>query len=208
MGVELTRSEIEKIMVAGPLLPDRIDHCSLLANEQEAGAVERETALLVRRIGGDERHVDPGNRFADRLSVGGIVLARPVMRRSAGLDANQARRQLLKESQNVAPPQLTADNHLAFGIRAMDLKHRLGDVETDSRQCLHHFHGTLLPVEEAVHSIKSRPNERRNRRNPLAARLREARVPQASCGCFNFVSYLYIASGRGDYLWLHERPTE
>src|SRR6187551_8740 len=66
-----------------------------------------------------------------------LQLARPVMRRSAGLDANQAGRQLLEESQNVAPPQLTADNHLAFGISAMDLKHRLGDVETDSRQCLH-----------------------------------------------------------------------
>src|SRR5262245_8030690 len=54
-----------------------------------------------------------------------LQLARPVMRRSARLDPDQARRQLLKERQNVAPPQLTADNHLAFRTNAMDLKHRL-----------------------------------------------------------------------------------
>src|SRR4030095_9468112 len=67
----------------------------------------------------------------------GLQLARPVMRRSAGLDPDQARRQLLEERQNAAPPQLTADNHLALRINAMDLKHRLGDVETDSRNRLH-----------------------------------------------------------------------
>src|SRR4029450_2215103 len=87
----------------------------------------------------------------------GLQLARPVMRRSAGLDPDQARRQLLEERQNAAPPQLTADNHLALRINAMDLKHRLGDVETDSRNRLHvgssetwvlNCHGTPVPVEE------------------------------------------------------------
>src|SRR5262249_10197133 len=82
------------------------------------------------------------------------------MRRGAGLDPDQARRQLLKERQNVAPLKLTADHHLAFRINAMHLKNRLGDVETDSRNRLHagssetwalnnsHFHGTRVPVEE------------------------------------------------------------
>src|SRR4029434_3544369 len=90
----------------------------------------------------------------------GLQLARPVMRRSTGLDPDQARRQLLEERQNVAPPQLTADNHLTLRINAMDLKHRLGDVETDSRNRLRvgssetwvlsntHFHGTRVPVQE------------------------------------------------------------
>src|SRR5262245_66472941 len=59
------------------------------------------------------------------------------MRRSAGLDPDQARRQLLKECQNVAPPQLTADDHLAFTIHAVDLKHRLGDIETNCHNRLH-----------------------------------------------------------------------
>src|SRR4029434_2181980 len=58
------------------------------------------------------------------------------------------------------PPQPPADDHLAFPVDAMDLKHRFGDVETDSRNRLHagssetwtlnntHFHGTRVPVEE------------------------------------------------------------
>src|SRR5262245_8779618 len=58
----------------GEMAADRIDHRSLLANEQEAGAVECQTALVLKSLDGDEPHVDPGDRFADRLSVGGIVL--------------------------------------------------------------------------------------------------------------------------------------
>jgi len=32
---------------------------------------------------------------------------------------------------------VTADDHIAFHVDAVDLKHRLGDVETDSRNRLH-----------------------------------------------------------------------
>jgi|SRR6266545_3594829 len=39
------------------------------------------------------------------------------------------------------PLQLAADDHLATSIDAVDLKDRLGDVETDCRDCLH---GSLL----------------------------------------------------------------
>jgi hypothetical protein len=39
--------------------------------------------------------------------------------------------------QDGPPPQLTTNDHRAFRINAMDLKHRLGDVETDSRYRLH-----------------------------------------------------------------------
>ena len=54
-----------------------------------------------------------------------------MMRGRAGLDANQARWQLLEERQDVAPLQLTADQHPAFRINAVHLKHRLRDIETD-----------------------------------------------------------------------------
>src|SRR5664279_3374669 len=37
----------------------------------------------------------------------------------------------------MAPLQLTADNHLASGINAVDLEYRLGDIETDCRDRLH-----------------------------------------------------------------------
>src|SRR5262249_53763846 len=63
--------------------------------------------------------------------------------------------------------QLTADDHLSRRIDAVDLKHRLGDVETDCRDRLHAW----LPITAtapaaitqwhlragggAVHSIKS-----------------------------------------------------
>src|SRR6266540_3602857 len=60
-----------------------------------------------------------------------LELARPMMRGGAGLDTNEARRQLLKERQDGAPLQLTADENVAFRVDAVDLKYRLGDVETD-----------------------------------------------------------------------------
>ena len=60
-----------------------------------------------------------------------------MMRRGAGLDPNQARWQLLEEGQDVTALQLTANDHLAISINAVDLEHRLGDVETDCRNRLH-----------------------------------------------------------------------
>jgi hypothetical protein len=74
---------------------------------------------------------------------------------------DQAGLQLLKERQDVATLQLTADDHFAIVINAVDLKYRLGNVETDCRDRLHvlappnrrgfnstHIHGTHVPVEE------------------------------------------------------------
>jgi len=59
------------------------------------------------------------------------------MRRSASLDANQVQRHLLEERQPLAALQLAANNHLARGINAMNLKDRLGGIETDCRNRLH-----------------------------------------------------------------------
>src|SRR3990172_11706274 len=60
-----------------------------------------------------------------------------MMRRGAGFDTNQAWRQLLEERQDVAPLQLTANEHVAFRVDAVHLKYRLRDVETDCRNRLH-----------------------------------------------------------------------
>ena len=54
--------------------PDHIDHRGLVADEQMTRAMERQTALLLGRLGRDEPHVRPGDRLADRLRVRGIVL--------------------------------------------------------------------------------------------------------------------------------------
>ena len=42
-----------------------------------------------------------------------------MVRRGAGLNANEAWRQLLEERQDIAPLELTADDHLASGINAV-----------------------------------------------------------------------------------------
>src|SRR5271165_7568681 len=107
-----------------------IDHRGLLADEQVTGTMQSQAALLLWRLGSDEPHVRPGDRFTDRLGVSGIVLmplhiglhisrrhqsncmakrlelARPMMRRGAGFDTDQAMRQLLEEGQYVASLEL------------------------------------------------------------------------------------------------------
>src|SRR5262249_15918506 len=58
----------------GNMGSDRIDHRDLLANEQMTGAMEHQAALLLRRLGRHDPHGGPGDRLADSLSVGSIVL--------------------------------------------------------------------------------------------------------------------------------------
>jgi hypothetical protein len=83
------------------------------------------------------------------------------MGRSAGFDTDKAWRQLMEESQDMASPQLAAEDYLATAINAVDLEYRLGNIETDCRDRLHdlvppnrggligtHIHGTRVPVEE------------------------------------------------------------
>jgi len=58
----------------GKIGTDGVDHRGLLADEQMARAMEHQAALLLGRLGLDEPHGCPGDRFADGLSVGHIVL--------------------------------------------------------------------------------------------------------------------------------------
>src|ERR1035437_7197437 len=150
-----------------------------------ARAVQHQAALLLGSLGWHKPHVGPGDCLANGLCVSRVILlpldvglhigrrhqphgvtqclefARPMVRRGAGLYANQARRQLLEERQDIATLQLAADDHLAGGINAVNLKDRLGDIETDCRNRLHDWilrivrastappiHGTRVPVEE------------------------------------------------------------
>ena len=98
-----------------------------------------------------------------------------MMRCGAGLDPDQAWRELLKERQNMPALQLTADNNDACRIDAMDLKDRLCDVETDGRDRFHaslpqnrdrpsgdHFNGTYAPVgEPSAASVAGLPTDQR-----------------------------------------------
>src|ERR1700759_4177419 len=60
-----------------------------------------------------------------------------MMRRSAGLNADEAWRQLLEECQDITSLQLAADDHVAYRVHTVDLKNRLRDVETDRRDLVH-----------------------------------------------------------------------
>src|SRR6516164_9300209 len=58
--------------------------------------------------------------------------SRPMMSGSAGFHADQARRNFAKEVDDLLAPQLTADDHLARIVHAVDLEHVLGEINADS----------------------------------------------------------------------------
>src|SRR5215813_2800088 len=60
-----------------------------------------------------------------------------MMRRSAGFDADEARRQLLKKWQNVSALELAPNNYITCRVNSVDLKDRFRDIETDCRDRLH-----------------------------------------------------------------------
>jgi|SRR5258705_8845452 len=102
----------------------------LLADEQMVRTVKHQATLLLRGLCWDEPHVGAGDRLANCLCVSHVVLlsldiglyvsrrhqshgmakrlelARPMVRRGAGFDTDQTRRQLLKERQDIPTLQL------------------------------------------------------------------------------------------------------
>ena len=110
--------------------------------------MQRQATLLLACLGRHKPHIGSGDCLTDRLGVNRIVLmplhigrhvgrrhqangvakrlqlARPMMRRGTGFDANQARRQLLEKRQNVAPLDLAAKHHIALRIDGVNLENR------------------------------------------------------------------------------------
>src|SRR6202023_650946 len=131
----------------GKMGPDCIDYCGLLTDEQMAGAVEHQAALLLGGLGWYKSHIGPGDCLANGLRVSRVILlaldvglhigrrdqphgvtqflelTRPVVRRRAGFNTDQTRRQLLEERQDMATLQLPANNHLTDTFNAVNLKH-------------------------------------------------------------------------------------
>jgi len=54
--------------------PNCIDHRGLLTDEQMAGAVEHQAALLLESLGWYKPHVGPGDCLANGLCISRIVL--------------------------------------------------------------------------------------------------------------------------------------
>jgi hypothetical protein len=59
------------------------------------------------------------------------------MRCRAGLDADQAGRQLAEQGQNLAPPHLSAYQDCTSFIKAMHLKDVLRYIQTDCANLIH-----------------------------------------------------------------------
>jgi len=126
-----------------------------LAHQQIACAMHHQLALLFGRLNPYKTHGRASHRLTDCLRVGGIVLialdvglhilrwhqahlmaqlrqlARPMVRRGTGLHADQAWRQSLEERRNLAAAKLLSDDDLLGRVNAVNLKHVLGDIQTD-----------------------------------------------------------------------------
>ena len=110
---------------------------------------------------GNEAHGRAGHRLADRLRVGGVVLvaldvrlhvlgrdqpdlvpqldqlAGPMVGAAAGLHADQARRQVGEERQQLASGQLLAQHRPALRVGTVHLEPGLCQVEPDCRNLRH-----------------------------------------------------------------------
>jgi hypothetical protein len=119
--------------------------------------VQRQHRLLLNVLDRYKAHVRSTDSLADGLGVGCIILvgldvrfdklrrhqshgvahrlelARPVVRTTAGLDADQARRQVDEERGHLVSAQLLLDENFAMHVDPVDLKHVLGQVNTNSR---------------------------------------------------------------------------
>src|SRR5262245_51023458 len=103
-----------------------------------------------------------------------------MMRRSAGFHADEARRQLLKEWQNVPALELTANDYITCRVNSVDLKNRLSDIETNCRDRLHVWLLRIVGASTAPTSMalpcrwRSRPQHQKRTRAPQQPRTRLA----------------------------------
>src|SRR5262252_10719770 len=107
-----------------------------------------------------------------------------MMRRSAGFHADEARRQLLKEWQNLPALELTANDYITCRVNCVDLKNRLSDIETNCRDRLHVWLLRIVGASTAptsmalpagggaVHSIKSGPTHCSKKRSSITSSAR------------------------------------
>src|SRR5580698_8705065 len=120
--------------VLGQQPTDLVDELRAAGDQPAADTMKALKILLLDRFLRNEAHLRSGDRLADRLGIVGIVLLRlhirldelrrhqsdrmpkpanhpcPIMRTSAGLDPNQARRNFGKEAGDLGAPQLASQN--------------------------------------------------------------------------------------------------
>jgi hypothetical protein len=137
-----------------------------LPQQQIARAMLHQPALLLGRLDLHKTHGRATNRLADRLGVGRIVLVAldvslyvlrrhqtnlvtelpqltcPIVRRCASLHANEAGRQSFEELHHLTATKLLPNDDLLGRIDAVNLKHVLGDIQTDRGNL--HVDGSLM----------------------------------------------------------------
>jgi hypothetical protein len=150
------------------MAPQRIDQCDALANQELARPMQHQDGLLGLALHRNKPHRRPRHSLADRRRIGRIVLLPahiglhigrryqphlmakldqappPIMRRRAGLHADQARRKLRQKRQQAAPLHGPLQHHLARSIDTMQLEHVLRQINADRRNrqiCCRLAHG-------------------------------------------------------------------
>src|SRR3954453_10024214 len=142
----------------------RVDDLAPLTDEEVAGSKDHGRSLLRLALHGHEPHCWTLGCFADRLSIGHIVLlafnerlhvrrrdqsgfvaefsdrASPVVRARARLHRDNAAGLARKEGEHLRAPELLAENDGARRARAVRLEHVLGQIQADGANL---FHGRL-----------------------------------------------------------------
>ena len=116
------------------LLLDALDRDKPHVRAAECGADRRRIAGI--GLVAPDKRLHIGRRDQPHLVAERAQAAAPVMRRATRLDPDLRRRQLGKKPRHLAPPQALLNDDLPARILAVDLKHRLRDVEPD-RDSLH-----------------------------------------------------------------------
>src|SRR5262245_55285438 len=145
----------------GHMPTDCIRQHRSLTNQKLAAAMRHQAGLLLFRLRRHKPHRRPRDRFADCGSVVGIIFAAlqigfyvvrrqqshrvaerlkltaPIMCGRTRLNADEAGRQCREEFQQLRSGNALADYYRAIGVRAVDLKNRLRDIETDRANLAH-----------------------------------------------------------------------
>jgi hypothetical protein len=94
--------------------------------------------------------------------------------RGIGLQADEARRQVLKKPHDLAAPRLLAHNDLLVAIYAVNLEHVLGDIQTDCGNL--HLDGSLVRFVATITSLAIRCWERAPSTTSLSTRVHRSEM--------------------------------
>jgi hypothetical protein len=154
---------------------DAVDGGSALLDVALAHAVQAEDGLLFSALHRNEAHVGTADRFTDRLRIVAVVLqahairrhetrhhdahamaqhlelACPLMRPSASLHPDQARRQSGNQFHQFVAPHRLAQNTLSARIHSVHRKHRLCEIEANGSNLVHDFpSGFRLNIDTSI----------------------------------------------------------